>query len=60
VADRDLRETVRQRYADAAQSSRVDGCCDESGFGSQLYLAEDVVSLPDGAALTSLGCTVGE
>ncbi len=56
MADQDLREVVRQRYADMAQNMRVDGCCDESGCGSQLYLADDVVSLPDGAALTSLGC----
>ncbi len=67
----DLRDKVRQRYADAALS--VDpGCCDtdccgsdkaeafdtaDSGdFGTWLYRAEQLSAIPDGAALASLGC----
>ncbi|GMQ86189.1 MAG: methyltransferase domain-containing protein [Acidimicrobiia bacterium] len=56
MADSDVYEVVRQRYADAARSSCADDCCDEPGFGSQLYRAEDVISVPEGAASTSLGC----
>jgi SAM-dependent methyltransferase len=55
-----LRESVRERYADAAISS---SCCGpdcstgtDSDFGSWLYAAEDLVAIPQGAATASLGC----
>lgn len=57
----ELRETVRDRYADAALS--VDGSCcssayetNASGFGRGLYLDDDIVDVPAGAADASLGC----
>jgi arsenite methyltransferase len=67
----DIREKVRERYADAARS--IDsGCCDtdccstdstaafetaDTGdFGSWLYAADQLDDVPDGAALASLGC----
>lgn len=61
----DLRETVRQRYADAATDA---SCCGPGGscsttdgptggdFGSQLYRSEDLLAVPQGAADVSLGC----
>ncbi len=67
----DLREEVRQRYADAARSveaSTVDSdCCapsvagafetaDSGDFGKWLYQSDDLSTIPDGAALASLGC----
>jgi arsenite methyltransferase len=60
-----LREQVRARYADAAQtvvqgergSCGSGSCCaDETGFGEALYSAEERGELPDAAALASLGC----
>jgi SAM-dependent methyltransferase len=70
-ADSDIREQVRERYADAALS--VDsGCCDTDccsaespeafetadsrDFGTWLYQANQLEDIPDGAALASLGC----
>jgi arsenite methyltransferase len=57
----DLRETVRNRYADAARS--VDqGCCapayetNTSNFGRDLYPHGDIVTVPAGASDASLGC----
>lgn len=67
----DIRETVKQRYADAARS--VDSSCcggdcgppsasdafktsDPTKFGTLLYDAADLIDVPDGAALASLGC----
>jgi hypothetical protein len=54
----ELREQVRQRYAEAAKASS--GCCNESccsdDFGEALYTAEQRKELPDAAALVSLGC----
>jgi arsenite methyltransferase len=67
----DLREQVRDRYAEAARAAsgggcgcREDGgccgnvCCDgsEASFGEVLYDLEDRSSLPDAAVLASLGC----
>src|SRR5512132_4515051 len=67
----ELREEVRRRYADSAQSV-TDGsagcgsgsCCDDSTasavgsakFGRVLYDAEQRGELPDAATLASLGC----
>jgi len=54
----ELREQVRQRYAEAAKAGS--GCCNESccseDFGEALYTTEQRGELPDAAALTSLGC----
>jgi arsenite methyltransferase len=64
----DIREQVRQRYAEAALSvTTVDpgsGCCAPSDafdggsdvFGAALYALGDQHSVPDTAALASLGC----
>jgi SAM-dependent methyltransferase len=56
----DLRESVKQRYADAATNS---SCCGpdcstaaDSDFGFRLYAAEDLSAIPEGAATASLGC----
>lgn len=61
----DLRETVRNRYADAATSVGEDSCCgdgccavgeqDAEQFGSELY-GEDTAGLPVNAVAASLGC----
>jgi arsenite methyltransferase len=54
----ELREQVRQRYAEAAKAGG--GCCSESccseDFGEALYTTEERGELPDAAALASLGC----
>ena len=57
----DLRESVRDRYADAARS--VDeGCCapayetTTSNFGRSLYPHDDIITVPAGASDASLGC----
>ena len=65
----DLREQVRERYADAARGLASGcgcgcdcesiGCCGEEAttlFGQGLYAAEERSLLPDGAARVSLGC----
>ncbi len=69
-AKTDIRDMVRERYAEAAASTTA-SCCDtdccapdaaafetsQSGdFGSWLYEAEELSDVPDGAALASLGC----
>jgi arsenite methyltransferase len=61
----ELREQVRQRYAESARAvtkgsgCRDSSCCQgdaEAGFGEALYDLEQRVGLPDAAALASLGC----
>lgn len=67
----DVRDEVRQRYADAARSADPScsdtSCCDPGGseafatsesgdFGTWLYEADELSDIPDGAALASLGC----
>ncbi|TDV39717.1 arsenite methyltransferase [Actinophytocola oryzae] len=62
----DLRETVRARYAAAANSvvdgtrQAKDGCCGpgepEDGFGSALYATSERAELPEDAVTASLGC----
>jgi SAM-dependent methyltransferase len=67
----DLREQVRERYAEAALSVDRGGCgCTDSGgccgnagcdgedgaFGERLYTIEQRGELPDAVALASLGC----
>lgn len=67
----EIRDKVRQRYADAARSVEP-SCCDTDGcspteaeafetadsgdFGAWLYKADELSEVPDGAALASLGC----
>jgi arsenite methyltransferase len=67
----DLREQVRERYAEAAVAAEQGGCgctdsggccgnvaCDgeDSSFGEALYTIEQRAAVPDAAALASLGC----
>ena len=67
----DLREQVRERYAEAARSVDQGGCgCTDSGgccgnagcdgedgaFGERLYSIEQRDEVPGAAALASLGC----
>jgi arsenite methyltransferase len=67
----ELREEVRQRYAQAALAAGSGGCgCNEDGgccgnvgcegeaatFGEALYTAEQRGELPEAATLASLGC----
>ncbi len=67
----DVREKVRQTYAEAARSLEPptcdSDCCsptvagaletaDTGDFGKWLYHSDDLSSIPDGAALASLGC----
>ncbi|MEE8406928.1 MAG: arsenite methyltransferase [Acidimicrobiia bacterium] len=67
----DLREEVRQRYADAARSAEASTCdsdccapsmaealetADSGNFGRWLYQSDDLSTIPDGAVLASLGC----
>lgn len=68
MSTREIQEKVRAKYAEAAVS--VDAsCCDTNGcgteafttsdpekFGTSLYEAGDLLEVPDGAALASLGC----
>jgi SAM-dependent methyltransferase len=68
----DIRDEVRQRYADAAKSAdpsccAADDCCgpstseafktaDSGDFGTWLYETSELREIPGGAALASLGC----
>jgi arsenite methyltransferase len=56
----DIREEVRQKYAEAAESGCGCGegsCCSDGGeFGSTLYDISQRAELPDAAVLASLGC----
>jgi arsenite methyltransferase len=61
----DLREEVRQRYAEAARAAETGGgcgsgsCCEDGSpgdFGNSLYSAQQRGELPDAAVLASLGC----
>jgi arsenite methyltransferase len=55
-----IREAVRQRYAQAATTaSQGSTCCgpqEDAVFGAALYGRGDREALPDAAALASLGC----
>ena len=48
------REQVRRKYAELALAGN--GCCDEAGFGAELYGEADTVALPEAAVTGSLGC----
>jgi arsenite methyltransferase len=59
-----VHEMVRRRYADSAlqvlepvsAGRGTEACCDEPGFGPELYSALEREELPDAAVLASLGC----
>ncbi len=70
-ADSDIREKVRERYADAARSAESDCCStdcngaescagydsgDSGDFRTWHYQTEHLDDIPDGAALAALGC----
>jgi len=56
----DVRARVRERYAAAARAAdrSCDGSCGPGGgdVAAQLYSADELATLPDAAALASLGC----
>jgi SAM-dependent methyltransferase len=57
----DLREAVRDRYADAARSAGQSCCSPDCGsqegdFARDLYSTADLVDIPSGASNASLGC----
>jgi arsenite methyltransferase len=56
----DVREAVRQKYAEAATGAGCGcgdgGCCSDGEFGSTLYDNSQRAELPDAAVLASLGC----
>jgi arsenite methyltransferase len=67
----DLKETIRERYGEAARSAAAgagcsgpdccteNGCCGDAGpeaFGANLYDAGERNALPGAAVLASLGC----
>jgi arsenite methyltransferase len=58
--DDDIREFVRERYADLAQQAWGGAqCCapeERAVFGADRYSEDDRGELPDAAALASLGC----
>ena len=68
MAELDIRERVRKRYAAAARSSseKEGSCCgpeaaiitddQRDAFGAGLYADDDRAALPDAARLASLGC----
>jgi SAM-dependent methyltransferase len=71
MSSNEIQEKVRERYAEAAMSVDA-SCCssdcsdtsasdafktsDPEKFGTLLYGADDLLDVPDGAALASLGC----
>ena len=67
----DIQEKVRERYAEAARTASADSCeptccgpdvaaafetADSGDFGTWLYEADQLGTVPDSAALASLGC----
>jgi SAM-dependent methyltransferase len=60
LSSEELREEVRQKYADAATGSGCGcgngDCCSGGEFGSTLYDISQRAELPDAAVLASLGC----
>jgi arsenite methyltransferase len=58
--DDDIRDLVRERYADLAQQATGGAnCCapeERAAFGVERYSEGDRAELPDAAALASLGC----
>ena len=59
--DANLRETIRDRYADAARKASGsccsrDGVDETDGMSRDLYPSQDLVDVPTGASDASLGC----
>jgi arsenite methyltransferase len=59
----DIKEAVRERYAEIARNVRTpgssccyDGECGSEGISANLYADSETGSLPEGAVLASLGC----
>lgn len=56
----EVHEQVRSRYAELADTATAGGSCctqgEQRSFGAALYGADERASLPDAAALASLGC----
>lgn len=55
----DVRETVRDRYADAARRAGEHCCTTDQGdedLGQNLYSGTDLLDVPSGASSASLGC----
>jgi arsenite methyltransferase len=63
MPEADIKEVVRERYAEIARSVRTPGssCCYDGGSGSEgisanLYAADETSCLPQDAVAASLGC----
>jgi arsenite methyltransferase len=63
MSEVDIKEVVRERYAEIARSVRTPGssCCYDgeagsSGISANLYAGDETGSLPEEAVLASLGC----
>jgi arsenite methyltransferase len=63
MSEVDIKEVVRERYAEIARSVRTPGssCCYDgeagsSGISANLYARDETGSLPEEAVLASLGC----
>ena len=61
MSETDVRETVRERYAEAARSVRAGASCcagpkEWDPITSNLYADSETSSLPENAVLASLGC----
>jgi arsenite methyltransferase len=57
MSETDIREVVRERYAEAAQNVRKgSSCCEWSPITSDLYADAEKSGLPENAVLASLGC----
>jgi arsenite methyltransferase len=58
MADLNVREIVRQRYAAAARQESSCGCGPDDAFGGALYDQTDAAGVPEAAVTASLGCGV--
>jgi arsenite methyltransferase len=63
MSEVDIKEVVRERYAEIARNVRAPGssCCYDGESGSEgisanLYADDETRSLPENAVLASLGC----
>ena len=63
MSEADIKEVVRERYAEIARSVRTPGssCCYDgeagsAGISANLYAGDETRSLPEEAVLASLGC----
>ena len=63
TTEREIKETVRERYAESARKVTTSGetsCCDsgptENVISSKLYTTDELQGLPQDAVVASLGC----